>query len=96
MKRTLDIDPARCARCHGRFEPIAIITRDEIISRILSHLRLPSAPAPLGPAGSLAYDVTGEPMGDWVVGVDPSPPDQGARAPPCDWDGIDPPATDCC
>jgi hypothetical protein len=49
-------------------EPLAIITRDEVISRILSHLRLPSVPAPLGPAGSLAYEVTGEPMDDWVLG----------------------------
>ena len=96
MKRTLDVDPARCTRCHGRLEPIAMITRDEIVSRILSHLRLPSAPAPLGPAGSLAYDVTGELVGDWVVGLDPEPPDEDARAPPCDCDGIDPPAPECC
>jgi hypothetical protein len=93
MKRTLDVDPARCSRCQGRLEPIAIITRAEVISRILSHLRLPSVPAPIGPAGSLAYEVAGESVGDWAVGMDPEPPDEDdqARAPPCDWDGVDPP-----
>jgi len=77
-------------------EPIAIITRDQIVSRILSHLRLAATPQPLGPAGSLAYDGTGEPMGHWGVGVDPERTDQDAGAPPCDDDGIDPPAPECC
>jgi hypothetical protein len=45
MKRTLDIDPAHCPQCEGRLEPIAIITRDDIVQRILSHLNLPASPS---------------------------------------------------
>ena len=30
-------------------------------------------PEPLGDGVTLAYDVTGEPIGDWVVGTDPEP-----------------------
>jgi hypothetical protein len=35
MRRTLDIDPALCPRCEGRLEPIAMITRDDVVERIL-------------------------------------------------------------
>ncbi|MCU0693907.1 MAG: hypothetical protein MUF54_21165, partial [Polyangiaceae bacterium] len=73
MKRTLDIDPARCPRCEGRLEPIASITRDDVVERI--PLNLPAAPEPIGPGGSLAWDLGDERMDDWVVGMDPEPPD---------------------
>ncbi len=40
-----------------------------------------------------AYDVTDEPIPDWVVGTDPEP--QGyERGPPLAYDGIDPPCPD--
>ena len=74
--------------CQGRLEPIAIITRQETIDRILSHLSLPLRAERLGPADTVAYDITGEPMLDGVVGVDP----MEARGPPSEWDGVDPPA----
>jgi hypothetical protein len=45
LKRTLDIDPAHCSRCAGR-QPIAIITRDDGVDRIWSHLNLPTSPEP--------------------------------------------------
>jgi hypothetical protein len=88
----LDVDPAICPRCDGRLEPLAIITNEETVRRILSSMRLPVDPAPVGPGGSMAYDVRGEPMDDWVVGLDPEPPDEDARGPPSEWDGVDPPA----
>lgn len=92
MRRTLDIDPAQCT-CGGKLKPIAIITREEVVQRILSHLSLPSVPAPVGPGRSMAFDVTGEPVGEWVVGLDPDPPDAPERGPPA-WDGVDPPSPD--
>lgn len=51
-------------------------------------------PAELAHPDTVAIDVTGEPLPDWVVGVDPLPPDAVERAPPCDWDCIDAPAPD--
>ena len=39
---------------------------------------------------SVAYwDVSGQPMPSWAVGVDPIPDERG---PPVDYDGVDPPA----
>ena len=57
------------------------------------HLALPLGPVQLAHPDTLAYDITGEPMPAWAVGVDPEP-EPDARAPPNDWDGIDPPAPD--
>jgi hypothetical protein len=96
MRRTLDIDPAHCPQCEGRLEPIAIITRDDIVHPILSHLNLPTAPAPIGPGGSLAWDLGDQSMGDWVVGMDPEPPELDApqRGPPYDA-CVDPSAPAC-
>jgi hypothetical protein len=84
MKRTLDIDPAHCPRCEGRLEPIAIITLDDIVQRI--PLNLPASPEPMDPGGSMAWDLGDERMGDWVLGMDPEPPevDVTQRSPPCD------------
>ena len=59
MRRTLEVDPALCPRCDSRLEPLAIISSDETVRRILSSVRLPVEPAPVGPGGSMAYDVLG-------------------------------------
>ena len=59
----------------------------------LQHLALPLTPTQLGHADTVVFDVTGELMPSWVEGVDPEP-EADARAPPTDWDGIDPPAPD--
>jgi hypothetical protein len=91
IRRTFDIDPAECDRCRARLEPVAIITRDDVIERILAHLSLPVSAAPIGPGGSMAWDVTGEPIPDWAIGMDPEPPPADERSPPDPWDGVDPP-----
>jgi hypothetical protein len=96
MRRTLHIDPALCPGCEGRLEPIAIITRDDVVERILSHLNLAAAPEPMGPGGSLAWDLGNERMDDRVVGMDPEPADvhETQRGTPCDA-CVDPPTPDC-
>ena len=91
MRRTLGVDPAECDRCRARLEPVAIITREAVIQRILAHLSLPVSAAAIGPGTTMAWDVTGEPMPDWVVGMDPEPPLADERSPPAAWDGVDPP-----
>ncbi|MCU0694195.1 MAG: hypothetical protein MUF54_22610 [Polyangiaceae bacterium] len=73
MRHTLDMDPTNCPSCERRLGPIALITREDIVERIPSHLHLPAAPEPVGPGGSLAWDVGQEPMQDWVIGMDPQP-----------------------
>jgi len=57
----------------------------------LQHLSLPLRREKLGDADAVAYELTGEPIPDWVVGLDPQP-EPDARAPPDDWDPIDAPA----
>ena len=73
--RTFHEDVLACPRCHARLEPIPVIRRHEVIDRILRHLALPPVPAVLTHPETVAFDVTGEPMPDWVVGVEPDPPD---------------------
>ena len=51
-------------------------------------------PVQLTHPDTVAIDVTGEPLPDWAVGVDPQAPDPVERAPPSGWDGVDPPAPD--
>ncbi len=87
-------DVVACAPCDARLEPIALIRRHEVIERILRHLALPFAPVELTHPDTVAIDVTGEPLPGRVVGVDPDPPGAIERAPPGDWDGVDPPAPD--
>jgi len=95
LARTFGVDALQCPRCHkGRLRPIAVITKDAIVSRILSHLHLPVSPELLADECTVVYDVTDEPMPGWVVGADPDPPefDAEARGPPQDgFEGIDPP-----
>ncbi len=93
LRHCFDVDILDCPRCHSRLIPVAVIRRQEVIDRILQHLALPLTPTQLGHADTVAFDVTGELMPSWVQGVDPEP-DPDARAPPGDWDGVDPPAPD--
>ena len=70
---------------------LAVITKKETIRRILTHVK-GARTAVTGDATSmLYYDVTGEPVPSWAVGVDPEPQERG---PPADHDGVDPPAPD--
>ena len=91
MARTFAIDVLQCTRCSGRLEPIAVITKAETAQRILSHLRLPIASEPMTDGYSVGYDVTEQPMPSWATGTDPEP-DEDARGPPSDYDGVDPPS----
>jgi hypothetical protein len=70
---------------------IAVITKAEAIDKILAQVKLAAGPQLTADRYSLQYDVTGEPIARWPVGVDPGPEERG---PPSDWDGIDPPAAD--
>ncbi|MCU0693450.1 MAG: hypothetical protein MUF54_18825 [Polyangiaceae bacterium] len=50
----------------------------------------------MGPGGSLGWDWGDERMDDWVVGMDPEPPDVDApQRGPLNDQGVDPPAPDC-
>jgi hypothetical protein len=93
LARTFGVDALSCPRCKtGRLRPIAVITKDQIVSKILAHLRLPVSPELLADACTIVYDVTDQAIPGWVVGADPEPPEQEARGPPCDgFEGIDPP-----
>ena len=66
----------------------------EVAGKILDHVRLPNDPEPVGDGVTLAYDVTGEPIGDWVVGTDPEPQGYERGPPPSSFDGVDPPCPD--
>ena len=57
--------------------------------RILSHVKVPRCPVTTDEAPLLYYDVTGEPVPRWAVGVDPDPDERG---PLVDYDVVDPPA----
>jgi hypothetical protein len=86
------VDVLACpSPCIGRLVPVAVIRSQQGIDRILAHLRLPLAPASLDVAEMIAFDVTGEPIPHWAVGVDPLP---DARSPPDEACFIDPPAPD--
>ncbi len=68
---------------------LAVITRREGIDRILSHVKTPRESVETDGAPALYFDVTGEPVPSWVIGVDPDPDERG----PPDYDElIDPPA----
>jgi hypothetical protein len=47
MKRTFGFDPLECLRCHAKMRPVALITKQHVVERILSHLRLPLRPEQL-------------------------------------------------
>jgi len=94
LRHCFQQDVLDCPRCHARLEPIAVLRRHDVIERILRHLALPLGPTALGHPDTIAFDVIGEPMPGWVTGVDPEPPDAAERAPPSDWDCVDPAAPD--
>jgi hypothetical protein len=93
LARTFGVDALACSRCKtGRLRPIAVITKGELVSRIMSHLHLPVSGELLADECTVVYDVTDQPMPGWVLGADPEPPEQEARGPPDGWfEGIDPP-----
>jgi len=70
---------------------LAVITKQEVIAKILTHVNVPREPVAKDDAPARYYDVTGEPVPSWAVGVDPDPDERG---PPIDYDVVDPPASD--
>ncbi len=91
MRRTLGINVLCCPVCSATMVLLAVITKQEVISRILTHVRVPLTALTTDQEPALYYDVTGEPAASWVIGVDPDPDE---RAPPTDYDVVDPPAPD--
>jgi hypothetical protein len=91
MRKTLGINPLACPVCSATMVLLAVITKQEVIRRILTHVKVPREPAANDDAPALYYDVTGEPAPSWALGVDPDP-DQ--RGPPAHYDRVDPPAPD--
>jgi hypothetical protein len=70
---------------------LALITKRDVIAKILTHVKVPREPVANDDAPALYYDVTGEPVPAWAVGVDPDPAERG---PPVGYEGVDPPAPD--
>ena len=56
MQRTFGIDVHECPNCGGKFELLAIIMSPAVIQRILTHLRLPSAPPSITEARAPSCD----------------------------------------
>lgn len=89
MRRTLGINVLQCPVCQATMLLLAVITKREVIDRILTHVKVPREPVLSDEPAVLYYDVTGEPVPAWALGVDPDPDERG---PPTDWDLVDPPA----
>ena len=49
LKRTLGVDGLDCPSCHAQMLVIALITKAEVVQKILDHLRLPATPPPVAP-----------------------------------------------
>ena len=70
---------------------IAVITQRAVIDKILEHVRLPLSAQLTADGYSVRYEVPGESIPQWAIGVDPEPDERG---PPASWEGIDPPSPD--
>ena len=89
MRRTLGINVLQCPVCQATMLLLAVITKREVIDRILTHVKVPREPVEGDEPAALYFDVTGESVPAWAVGVDPDPDERG---PPTDWEFVDPPA----
>jgi hypothetical protein len=58
LKRVFDIDVAHCSCCGGSLKLIAAIQRPSAITRILSHLGLPTRAPPRAPTRSFDHFAT--------------------------------------
>jgi hypothetical protein len=91
MRRTFGINVLCCPVCSATMVLLAVITQQHVIAKILTHVNVPREPVANDDAPALYYDVTGEPVPSWALGVDPEPDERG---PPTDYDVVDPPAPD--
>lgn len=74
LRRTLGVDPLKCARCGATMVVLALITQPAIVVRILQHLGLPTTVPPIAPA-RLPDDLCPDTPDDWP---DDRPDDFGA------------------
>jgi hypothetical protein len=93
MQRTLGINPLNCPVCKATMTLLAVITKQDVILKILSHLNVPRYALMADEPSVAYYDMTDEPVPSWVLGLDPDP-EADARAPPASYEGIDPPSPD--
>jgi len=89
MKRTLGINVLQCPVCQMTMVLLAVITKREVIDGVLTHVKVPREPMAADELPAKYYDMTGEPVPSWAVGVDPDPDERG---PPTEWEFADPPA----
>jgi len=85
MRRVLDIDVLTCPKCAASMTIIAFLTDPNVLTKILAHLKLPSAPPTLAPARSSFEEqdlFSNEEIDEPVYSEDPGPVDGPARAPP--------------
>ncbi len=89
LKRSFDFDVLTCTKCQSRMQIIAVITGQEAIDRILSHLSLPQQIEALGSNATMGCDITDEQIPEWEWNQLASEPDE--RGPPSENYCIDPP-----
>ena len=77
MRRTLGINVLQCPVRQMTMVLLAVITRREVIDRILTHVKVPREPVQSDKPPALYYDVAGEPVPSWAVGLDPDPDERG-------------------
>ena len=93
LRRTFGINVLSCPVCQATMVLLAVITKQAVIEKILSHVHVSREPLPTEDA--LYYDVTGEPVPPWVLGVDPEPDiEADQRGPPMRDEFVDPPASE--
>jgi hypothetical protein len=73
-------------------QPISVITEQEVIERILSHLSLPLQMEDFGSSGMIGCDISGEEIAEWEWSQANSDGDE--REPPDDRYFVDAPSPD--
>ncbi|MBI5882603.1 MAG: transposase, partial [Elusimicrobia bacterium] len=84
MRKVFEIDPVLCPSCGGQMRPVAVITDDRELDRILAHLSLPrdfpkTAPA-RSPPRATAEETQVDPRVELWEGVDEGPQSDWAAA----------------
>lgn len=86
LSRVFEVDPLVCLNCGGELAPVAAITNDVELSRLLAHLSLPvefpkTAPArSRPPPDPFGEDCQINPLADLYLGIDDLPADDVSPA----------------
>lgn len=80
LGRVMDVDALRCPRCAAPMVVLAFISDPRVIGRILTHLGMPTSPAPLAPAGD-DFDQTPSQELDDAPDLPPDDWDEGPQFP---------------